>query len=61
MLKHTALRYSPDILDGILYLQYYSRVLKCPVDDILKENIHWDEAYRFDRKIDRELEENAEN
>ena len=52
---------SPDILDGILYLQYYSRVLKCPVDDILKENIHWDEAYRFDRKIDRELEENAEN
>lgn len=47
---------SVDVLDNIIYLQLYSCVLKCSTEDVLSGNVHWEEAFKFEREIDKELE-----
>ena len=40
--------YALNILDGTVYIQYYDKVVCCPLKDILDGNTVWEEVFRFE-------------
>ena len=42
--------YALNILDDMVYIQYYEKVVCCPLEDILAGNTAWEELFCFERK-----------